>query len=309
MKLLPILVLALMAGVATAQVKVDLEKHFPGIVDAFESDYSSLYEVDAFWKLEGKAIESEELDQWKRKWKEEQARVEGEIDKLLQTPGPHLDFLLRKRLKRHHYFRDRFSGDDFEANYDYAPFILYIQQAKSELKNHTAEDVERYGTLLQALERSFRLEYAEPLELQVAFRAPGYALFLLDGREEYDEYAKEHKQSLHFARAHYDPRFRIGVTYQDRNEKAEASDEIHTAMHEMVHAFQHAYNVNAEGDLSKGLNTPAWFNEGFAEFFAYRVRRKEEGHAYTVPGALVPEPRSVRALARRGGRRLHSLVG
>jgi len=289
-------VLALCAGALGAQerVKIDLEKHFPGLLEAFDSDYNALYEFADFMGVEGRMVDEATLAEWQAKWTAERARAEAELDKLKADPQRHMDFTLRKRLERHHYFRDRFRDEEFRADFSYPPFVLYVQAGKDGDPGTSPEDVERYGTWFQRLERAFRAEFAEPLGLKMGSTLPGYSIFLLRGRDEYKLYASElGSDGLYWARAHYDPSYRIGVTYQDKGGAAQDSDEIHSAMHEMVHAFQHAYHKNAGEETKTGLSTPSWFNEGFAEFLAYRVRMVEKGERETVPRGPAGELTSI----------------
>ncbi len=286
--LVPLIVVpALLGGRASAQERVDLEKHFPGLVEAFDSVYTSLYRFDDFWALDGKSLRADKLAEWQAKWRAEKERAEGEIEKLRADPGRHLDFRMRIRLQRHHYFRDRFKRDEFRVVYDYPPFVIYVQEPQTEKVTYSDADVRRYGEWLQLLEETFRVDYAAPLGLEQHHEVPGYSFFLLDGRSEYDEYGEQLEEvGLHLARAHYDAGYRIAVTYQDREQKAQESDEMHAAMHEAVHALQHAYHVRAREKFEKGLPTPAWFNEGFAEFYAYRIRADHHGE-HTVPRSSI----------------------
>ena len=136
---------------------------------------------------------------------------------------------------------------------------------------------EKYCRSLQALEQAFREEYADPTGLTTNEDHEAYVLFLLAGRSEYEKYQEESGTDLRHARAHYDPAMRVCVSYIQQGHESETSN-WHSALHELVHAFEHAFYEHGAG----GMPHATWFKEGFAEYLAYaqqvrvEVKRKQE---------------------------------
>lgn len=142
------------------------------------------------------------------------------------------------------------------------PFLFCVEQAPDGDADHPKAIAHGYLPYLQVLAEVFDKEYRGPAALTTG--AAGYALAVLSSEGRYLDFRTAvDAPSLQFARAHYDPKLQIAVTYVDtfarHNTKGE---ERHALLHEFVHALQHAYGK--DGQMPKAV----WFNEGLADYRA-----------------------------------------
>ncbi len=142
------------------------------------------------------------------------------------------------------------------------PFLFCIERPTVDEKDY--EKVVTLGFLphLQELMQQFEQDYRQPAGLKLRAEAGGYALAVLANAGSYLNFRTAiGDPSLALARAHYTPDLQIAVTYIDafarQNTKRE---ELHSLLHEFVHALQHAHS--SDGTMPK----PVWFNEGLADY-------------------------------------------
>ena len=288
-------VLSLLAPAAAQQrVEIDLEEHFPGLVEAGDSEYRQFYNIGAYAGLHGKRLDRAELARRQREWEADRAAGDRERARIEDDPQAHFLFHLERRLRRSNsYFRDL----EYERNDEFAPFYLYIQKTGAPNPNYERRVSSHYGPWLVELERLFREEYAEPLGLEPQAGHGAYALFVLTSEEAYLDYARAFREpGLFSARAHYDAELQIGVTYEEPVRRVGRDESRHPALHEMVHAFQDAYYSGAGP-----MPTSTFFKEGLAEYLAF--------HYAPYPDGLGDRPIDVEAVETITSFALHEVLG
>ena len=282
------------------RVRFDFERDLPGFLELYDSDDAQLYELGEFEALDGRTLTRRELEEWQQRWADTLAAGEEAVAGMAESPVAFFEMHMRDRLSRHHYFRDRFREEEFERIDDYAPFALFVQKNEAEGAAWVEDVARRYGPAMSRLSDEWRRNYADPLELELKTHprlrnGDAYALFVLRDRTQYDLYASEHENhARENQRAHYDPRYAIGVTYESGESRGAEETELHSALHEMVHAFQHAWFAAADaggGGFPDAMPGRTWFNEGFAEYFSITVM-----HANAPDKALRSHVRAQRTL-------------
>jgi len=143
---------------------------------------------------------------------------------------------------------------------EHRPFLFYIEQAADGNTDHEAAVVNGCLPFLKELVAQWQHHYGSLGRKQSA-KAPGYAIAVLSSGGRYLDFRTAiNDPSLANARAHYTPDLRLAVTYLDTFGASNKAEEIHSLLHEVVHAMQHAYS---KGDR---MTAPVWFNEGLADY-------------------------------------------
>lgn len=205
---------------------------------------------------------------------------------------------------------------------EHRPFLFYIEQAPDGREDHEKAVVHGYLPFLRELVAQWDQHYGNPLALTRSGRAPGYAIAVLSSAGRYLDFRTAiGDPSLANARAHYTPELRLAVTYQDTFAFGGSTrvEELHSLLHEVVHAMQHAHGKDDK------MTAPSWFNEGLADYrsacttlaaslrepplqehhlvalaFGYANRA---GRPYVSPIADLVEPTSYAAIVERAKKR------
>jgi hypothetical protein len=147
----------------------------------------------------------------------------------------------------------------------FAPFYFFVKRPDADESGYYERVAGEYGPWFRELERMFVAAYARPLGLA---RRPDhvlYPVFVLDSGGAYKDYADAVRTTgLYAARAHYDPQLGLAVTFENAYQPESRSEHRRAALHELVHALQHAYFGEAER-----MPEVAWFNEGLADYLSY----------------------------------------
>jgi hypothetical protein len=148
----------------------------------------------------------------------------------------------------------------------HSPIVFYLKPPDGEDRQYEAKVVNTYLPFLKGVQRVFEAQYAGPAGLRRKPEAPAFAIVVLHSRGDYLNFAQQlDDPSMHWLRAHYDPKLQFAVTYEDTyaqdTEDAKRGGK-HAILHEFVHALQHAYG---SGDT---LPAAPWFNEGLADYRA-----------------------------------------
>ncbi|MBI4603321.1 MAG: hypothetical protein HY721_15310, partial [Planctomycetes bacterium] len=164
-----------------------------------------------------------------------------------------------------HTQHDYFKKVDFFMAAD-LPFVFYVQRPPKDDPKYKDEIVAKFGPILRELRKLFEKEYATPLGLRRQLQPELYRMAILSTPGDYVEnYARAMRLGeggLRLSAAHYDPKWRIAVTYEDKITPLSQDEERrHAILHEFVHALQHMYG-------RAGMPKPVWYAEGLAELLA-----------------------------------------
>lgn len=180
------------------------------------------------------------------------------------------------------------------------PFLVAVEMGERFV---AAELAEEYLQRLEALERAFNREFAQPLKLlEVRDVLP---VVVLNSRESYEAYGKRvgHKSMSSQVTGIYEYSRRRIVLYHD------ARSPYEVILHEGIHGLIHYYTRQISGRLDT-FNT-YWFQEGMAAYFE-GFRRDDKGQVVLVPGinrnrlpilkqVLSTDPKSLVALEKLVG--------
>ncbi len=250
--------LGLVLGLVLA-AEFNPEKHLPGYTEAYWGQDAGFYDFTPFEEKNGKRITDQELQLLLSLWEREKQAAE---ERRKAPPDPTKQFLgqLDERLQSDRFFRRH----KFERLQDQGDLLLLVQLPANP-PNLYVQGIEReYRGHVQAVEEHFRKQFVLPLGLQRGARVPVTVLVVLASRGNYDDYgqAQRHGYTLQVSVAHYDPRHRLSITFEDGSALARrVSDEkMRTVCHEIVHALTDAYSTT-------GIQTmPLWLIEGLAEY-------------------------------------------
>jgi hypothetical protein len=270
--------LAIAQGVSTFRP----HGHLDGWGELVEGDFADLYQLDPFEQLEGRELSEQELADIRARWNEECQRVAVLIAEIKKDPHEMAVRALLGRLEEHRYL----GRTDYTRVDTHEPFVFMVQPAPKDDPEYVGAVADFYGAWFSQLESIFREEFVTPLGLT---RRPGtpYVIFVLYSRGAYVDYADALElQGLNRARAFYDPELQIAVTYRDSfgNDRDRNNTERRAALHELVHAMQHAH-YGKSGNLPEN----PWLNEGLAEYLS--------SHDQVMPGVLKEHYCDKRALA------------
>ncbi|MCB9879262.1 MAG: hypothetical protein H6835_16830 [Planctomycetes bacterium] len=164
---------------------------------------------------------------------------------------------IEKRLKAHPFF-----SKVTMTLVEFPPFLFCVERPSVDDKDYEKGVAMSFLPFLRELLKQCDQHYLGPAGLQRRPEAGGYALAVLGSAGRYLDFRTAiGDPSLAMARAHYTPDLQLAVTYIDafarHNTKRE---ELHSLLHEFVHALQHAH-AN-DGTMPK----PVWFNEGLADY-------------------------------------------
>jgi hypothetical protein len=143
------------------------------------------------------------------------------------------------------------------------PFVFFLKQPDAVDTEYESKIVNGYRPFLSKLLSVFETQYVGPANLQRHESAGGYAFVILHSKGDYMNYAQKLRdESMHIARAHYDPDLRCAVTYEDTygtSGRINSREARHAVLHEFVHALQHAYCPTG------AMPRSPWLLEGLAE--------------------------------------------
>lgn len=160
-------------------------------------------------------------------------------------------------MKSHPFFKNV----DFKPETSYPPYLFYVQRPLKDDPDYYQLVVNSYLPFLAELRRIMEQEYFTPLALPQRQELPAFAIAVLASPGLYDDFARAVDNSfLHMARAHYDQKLHLAVTYQIAFGGRDTADERKSLLHEVVHAMQHAHA--STGVMPK----PLWYVEGLAEY-------------------------------------------
>jgi hypothetical protein len=253
--------LALSAPAAAQDVLFDARRHLPEFDECEASEYALLYPLRDFLVQNEKPVTPAELEELRARWEKERTRVAAEIERIRSVPAEAALWELRKALKPHRYL-----GQIVYTRVDtFAPFYFFVKRPDSDEPTYYRTVAEGYGEWFRELERQFVANYARPLGLERRADHLVYPVFVLDSSGAYKDYADAVETTgLYAARAHYEAELGIAITYENPYQGETRSQQRRAALHELVHALQHAYSPDP-----KAMPKPVWFNEGLADYLSY----------------------------------------
>jgi hypothetical protein len=268
------LLLACVIAATPAQqgVRFQANRHLERFEECRASEFADLFPLDEFDRKSGALLQPAELEELQRRWSEVLRSAEERIARIRADPQERALHGLEKRLGKHSYL----GRVDFKRVDAHAPFFFYVQRPDQDDPTHAKGVAESYSRWFAELRGVFEDEFAMPLGLARREDYPAYAIFVLRSNGAYDDYADAlDQQGLYITRAHYDPELRLAVTFKDVYGRLgeQKRDDRRAALHELVHAFQHAYRT--AGDA---LPAASWLNEGLADYLSF--------HDGVVPAVL-----------------------
>ncbi|MCP3917005.1 MAG: hypothetical protein GY711_15770 [bacterium] len=251
-----------LAPIAAAQDTVPVKSdNLPGYEEAEWSEHGDLYDFTEFQRaFAKKRVTPRRLEELEELWRKEQARVKAFADALAKK-DPKALFLRRQMRLLRNSFRE--VSKAWITEHD--PLFLAVQKPDGADADYSEKIAAQYGPPAKRLLEIFRKEYVEPLKLELQHDHGAISLIVLVGRAGYMKYAdKVDISELRWARAHYNPKDVVAVTYEPTaDEPSSARERIHPVLHELVHALVDAHCVG------RPVRLPVWFNEGLAEYLAY----------------------------------------
>jgi hypothetical protein len=257
-------------GAQGETLRVELA-HFAGLVEAADSEFYELYDIDRFAARVGETLTRSEIDGLQAEWLRSRRDTEQRIADLVSDPVALFRLRFEERIGKHPYLQ-RVTLVDVA---DYAPFHFLIQPPPKEERNYERRRAAFYGPWFQELLAIFDEEFAGPLGLERRAKYSAFPMVVLHSQGDYKNYSDAIRdRGLHWARAHFEPESRIAVTHEDAfGHSAPARERLRPALHEITHALEHAY-YSGEGEGP----TEVWFLEGFAEYLS--------AHLGSTPDAL-----------------------
>jgi hypothetical protein len=266
-----LLVVASLAPAAAAQQKLrfDPARQLDGYDEAYWGGQRRSYEIEVFEQESGALITQARLDELRRLWVTEQERAAALIETCARDP--HVRFMteLDWNLEQHPFFRRVAYTVDDEAR----PIVLLIQAASKDPEVHALRVARFYRSWLQRVAECFERDYVRQGGLKLRDDHGTYVFAILASKGDYDNYIRAVQEpGLYASRAHYDPELRIGVTYDDPFTQRGATEEQRrrAAMHELVHALQHAHNQGRDGPPAD-----TWLAEGLANHISSYTTRAQ----------------------------------
>ena len=258
--------LSLLAPRPLDDVLFDTTRHLSGYDTALFSEYSDLYDLAKFRKLEGKAVSPERLEKVQKEWRDHRDRVLLEVRRFERDPVARFGYHVDRALPKYPLL----ARSDFVKVETFRPFILYIQKHKQ--GRNFVEIVERqYGPILHALAGRFDDLYTRPFHLERKEGYGGNAVFILSSRKEYTTFTKTvAMEGLYWGNANYLPELRMTVTYFRAPTDSNYGAHTHSVLHEAVHSLLDAYWATTSRHEKDN-----WFTEGIAEYLA--THRLEPG--------------------------------
>ncbi|MAF67033.1 MAG: hypothetical protein CMJ84_15420 [Planctomycetes bacterium] len=232
------------------------------------SEYSTLYDFTPFDSRSKSFVSGEELRELRAAWALEIERVALEIERVEASPEARETFRVKHRIDKNAYFADI----DKRWVEGFGRFHVLVQRPPKDDEAHYSRTATFCAEWAEALHAVFLSEYVEPLELQARPAHTQFMIAVLASEGAYKDYALRNKTvMLPGMRAHYDPRMRLAVTYDPWAGGARSKDDVRQAlMHELIHAFQHAYST------TRDLPPHPWVNEGLAEYLSSGTSGKPE---------------------------------
>lgn len=223
-----------------------------------------IVDLKPFEARRGEMITLKERDRVRELWEKSQEVYESEMAAMGSDPRLKEAYRIAERLHTQHEY---FKKVDFFIAVD-LPFAYYLQRPPQDDPNYKKDIVAKFGSLLQELRRVFEKEYVEKLGLKRHLEPEVYCIAILATRGNYaEDFASAMglgQGGLRLTAAHYDPKSRIAVTYEDKFTPLSSDQERRNAvLHEFVHAMQNMYCSSGDG-----MPKPVWFNEGLAEYRA-----------------------------------------
>jgi len=214
-----------------------------------------IVDLKRFEARRGEMINLKERDKIRQLWEETQKVYDAQVAAMETDPRLKEAYRIAERLHTQHEY---FKKVDFFIVVD-LPFAYYLQRPPQDDPNYKADIVEKFGTLLQELRKIFVEEYVEKLGLKRHLEPELYCIAILATRGNYaEDYAISQglgQGGLRLTAAHYDPKSRIAVTYEDKFTPLSSDQERRNAiLHEFVHALEKMYCAGADG-----MPKPVWF--------------------------------------------------
>lgn len=311
------------------QLLFDPVKHLDGFEACYDGEYYDIYDFQPFEEKQNKLVKQAELDDLRRRWRQERERVQKEIANPDAKNAHDTKMALRnfeRNLINHPFFRKI----DYKK-VEKLPFVFFVQDPPKEAPNYYGRVVNKFTPWLRELEGIFKASYVEPLKLKRNEEHRFYAIAILATKSYYtDEYATAVREPGPYpSGAHYDPKLRLAVTYEDPFTPLNVDRERRRAiLHEFIHALQDAY-YSGHGEMP----SPIWFTEGLAEYWTrgqadtvealreptidnqqldafVRLRSSEEGRIYlnNVKDLVTANGPGYMAVIRRAQQRMRSVL-
>jgi len=269
---------------AQGRVTFDRRAHLEAYEEIALSEFADLYDVEPFVREEGKSVDPARLEELKRAWAAERARVEALLAAERAEPRRWALFRLERALARHAFF-SRISWTRLD---DVGGFVVYVQDPKKDDPEYAPRVARENAARLVGLRHHFHDAYVVPAGLVRRDDFGAEVLFVLASSADLSTYARLTGASSHYrAWSYYDGKLRAAVLFEDPFDKRITKEEKdraarHAYAHLMLHAHEAGQRVPAQED---------WLREGLASALADLVQ-DESGH-WVAPD---PPREAVRAL-------------
>ncbi len=252
----------LLARPCAAQDRVPFSPHalLADYEQCYFGDYSRLYDFDPFEARAGERVTAEELAQLRAQWQAERDRVAKRVDRIESDPAARQLYRIEHRVMVHPFFKEI----DYELIGEDEVFPFFVERPRKTNPRYHDRLKRKFHPWLNALEQVFVREFASPLQLAHEGTVRCYPIAILSDKGSYQNFSRAvPSQSLRWARAHFDARQELSVTYEDPFVREEHAEALRAILHEAVHALQKGH-YSGPGVMPR----PVWFNEGLADYLA-----------------------------------------
>lgn len=215
--------------------------------------------------LEGTWVPPLEMERIVTMWKGELPKFTTLVDERQNDPYELKIQFYSKHLKSQPFFGDIALNDAYSIGRGSRPIALFIQEARDRQEGH-AEAIEKvYTPFLQALMKHIDEAFLAHFELERNDGFEAYIVWILNSGGAYVDHARDYDRTEGLSvssRAHYNHQKRLAVTYLE-DADGQATEDLHSLAHEMVHYFQDAYAPYGIRAMST-----FWLIEGMAEWIS-----------------------------------------
>ena len=217
----------------------DRRTHLEGYEEAFFSEWSDLYDFEAFAELEGKSLTLGQLTAAQDRWKAQVAEVLALVESLNADPYRLFVHRLESRLAKHAFF----SRIGYQKDDSHPPFVFFVQDPPKAQEGYHRKVVERLQPHLEALRQEFERSYVQPMTLVRRPDHGAYAVIVLASGGDRANYVQLSGGTGHYASSCLlDERLKAAVLFEDPFQPAAVGDRVRSAAHGVAHLFFQAHS-------------------------------------------------------------------
>ena len=252
-------------ALAQGRVTFDRRAHLEAYEEVVLSEFADLYDLEPFVQAEGKSVDPARLEELRRAWAAERARVEALLAAERVEPERWAQFLLERALARHAFF----SQIGWTRLDDVEGFVVYVQDPKKDDAGYAPRVARENAARLVGLREHFHDAYVVPAGLTRREDFGAEVLFVLASAADLSTYARLTGASSHYrAWSYYDGKLRAAVLFEDPFEKRITKDDKdRAARHAYAHLLLHAHEAEQRNPAQED-----WLREGLASTLADLTR-------------------------------------